>query len=139
MAPDAEPETSARRPAPGFLLKLREYWPHAKSASPWLGSMTERTYQELLPLGPDTTPYRVVTRDYISTFEAKGRTFLEVEPEALTLLTSEAMRDIAHLLRPGHLAQLPPPPPPPPDLAETQSWSKGALPTTPRVEPAAKS
>jgi len=68
--------------------------------------MTERTYQELLPLGPDTTPYRVVTRDYISTFEAKGRTFLEVEPEALTLLTSEAMRDIAHLLRPGHLAQL---------------------------------
>ncbi len=68
--------------------------------------MTERTYQELLPLGPDTTPYRVVTRDYISTFETKGRTFLEVEPEALTLLTREAMRDIAHLLRPGHLAQL---------------------------------
>jgi len=31
---------------------------------------------------------------------------VSVEPEALTLLTREAMRDIAHLLRPGHLAQL---------------------------------
>ena len=68
--------------------------------------MTEPTYQDLLPLGPDTSPYRVITRDYISSFEARGRNFLEVEPEALTLLTREAMRDIAHLLRPGHLAQL---------------------------------
>ena len=68
--------------------------------------MTEPTYEDLLPLGADSTPYRVITRDYISTFETRGRTFLEVEPEALTLLTREAMRDIAHLLRPGHLAQL---------------------------------
>jgi fumarate hydratase class I len=42
----------------------------------------------------------------VSTFEAAGRTFLKVAPEALTLLTREAMVDIAHLLRPGHLAQL---------------------------------
>ncbi|MEO5725684.1 MAG: fumarate hydratase, partial [Byssovorax sp.] len=35
-----------------------------------------------------------------------GKTFLQVEPQALTLLTREAMRDIAHFLRPGHLAQL---------------------------------
>jgi fumarate hydratase class I len=68
--------------------------------------MSEPTYEDLLPLGPDSTPYRVITRDYISAFEARGRTFLEVEPEGLTLLTREAMRDIAHLLRPGHLAQL---------------------------------
>src|SRR5205823_420712 len=32
--------------------------------------------------------------------------FLEVDAEALALLTRTAMRDIAHLLRPGHLAQL---------------------------------
>src|SRR5207245_11271574 len=29
-----------------------------------------------------------------------------IEPAALTLVAREAMRDIAHLLRPGHLAQL---------------------------------
>jgi fumarate hydratase class I len=68
--------------------------------------MSEPTYNDLLPLGTDTTPYRVITSDYVSGFEARGRNFLEVEPEALTLLTREAMRDIAHLLRPGHLAQL---------------------------------
>jgi fumarate hydratase class I len=63
-------------------------------------------FQELLPLGHDDTPYRLLTTDHVSTFEARGKTFLEVAPEALTLLTKTAMRDIAHLLRPGHLAQL---------------------------------
>jgi len=64
------------------------------------------TYQDMLPLGEDTTPYRLLTSDFVSTFEAGGKTFLKVEPEALTLLTREAMRDIAHLLRSGHLEQL---------------------------------
>jgi len=68
--------------------------------------MAEFAYQEMLPLGEDTTPYRKLSQDYVSTFEAGGQTFLKVEPEALTLLTREAMRDIAHLLRPGHLTQL---------------------------------
>jgi fumarate hydratase, class I len=63
-------------------------------------------YTDLLPLGPDETPYRLLTTEGVSTVEAAGRTFLQVEPEALTLLTREAFRDIAHLLRPGHLAQL---------------------------------
>jgi fumarate hydratase class I len=69
-------------------------------------SMSDFQYQDLLPLGPDTTPYRKLTSDHVSTFEAAGKTFLKVEPEALTLLTRQAMRDISHLLRPGHLAQL---------------------------------
>jgi fumarate hydratase class I len=63
-------------------------------------------YQEMLPLGADETPYRRLTSDGVSAFEAAGHTFLRVDPAALTLLTREAMRDIAHLLRPGHLAQL---------------------------------
>jgi fumarate hydratase class I len=63
-------------------------------------------YQEVLPLGADETPYRLLTADYVSTFEAGGRRFVQVEPEALTLLTKTAMFEIAHLLRPGHLAQL---------------------------------
>nr|WP_317987903.1 fumarate hydratase [Hyalangium gracile] len=68
--------------------------------------MSAFTYQDMLPLGEDTTPYRLLSKDHVSTFEAGGKTFLQVAPEALTLLTREAMRDIAHLLRPGHLQQL---------------------------------
>jgi fumarate hydratase class I len=68
--------------------------------------MSTFEYQDILPLGHDDTPFRLVTADHVSTFEANGKTFLQVDPEALTLLTREAMRDIAHLLRPGHLAQL---------------------------------
>ncbi|MBX3162728.1 MAG: fumarate hydratase [Deltaproteobacteria bacterium] len=64
-------------------------------------------YQELLEIGHhEDTPYKQLTADFVSTFEARGRSFLEVAPEALTLIAKTAMRDIAHLLRPGHLAQL---------------------------------
>jgi fumarate hydratase class I len=71
--------------------------------------MTSFQYQDMLALDAeraDSTPYRLLTKEHVSTFEAGGRTFLQVEPEALTRLTSEAMHDIAHMLRPGHLAQL---------------------------------
>ena len=53
-----------------------------------------------------STPYRKLTGDFVHPLAAGGRSFLEVAPDALTLLTRTAMRDIAHLLRPGHLAQL---------------------------------
>jgi fumarate hydratase class I len=64
-------------------------------------------FQEIFEAGHHgSTPYRKLTGDFVQPFEAAGRSFLEVAPEALTLLTKTAMRDIAHLLRPGHLAQL---------------------------------
>src|SRR5436853_2201996 len=69
-------------------------------------NVTQFAYQELLPLGADETPYRLLTGDFVSTFEAGGRRFVQVDPEALTLLTKTAMFEISHLLRPGHLAQL---------------------------------
>ncbi|MEV6564174.1 fumarate hydratase [Streptomyces kronopolitis] len=68
--------------------------------------MPEFAYTDLLPVGEDTTPYRLVTAEGVSTFEADGRTFLKVEPEALRKLAAEAMHDISHYLRPAHLAQL---------------------------------
>ncbi len=72
-----------------------------------LRAMPSFAYQELLPVGHhEDTPYKQLTSDFVSTFTAGGRTFLDVKPEALTLLTQTAMKDIAHLLRPGHLAQL---------------------------------
>jgi fumarate hydratase class I len=68
--------------------------------------MTDLAFTELLPTGPDETPYRLLTTDGVSTVEAAGRSFLEIEPAALTLLTQTAFRDIAHWLRPAHLQQL---------------------------------
>jgi fumarate hydratase class I len=68
--------------------------------------MPDFEYSDLLPLGPDETPYRLLTTEGVSTVETAGRTFLQVEPEALRFLTETAIRDIQHLLRPGHLQQL---------------------------------
>ena len=68
--------------------------------------MPDFVYQDILPLGADETTYRKLTSDYVAPFRAGRRSFVEVDPEALTALTRAAMHDIAHLLRPGHLAQL---------------------------------
>src|SRR5258705_12577529 len=68
--------------------------------------MPDFNYTDLLPLGPDTTKYRLVSEAGVAPRRALNREFLEVEPEALTLLTAQAMHDIAHLLRPAHLSQL---------------------------------
>ena len=68
--------------------------------------MADFTFTEILPLGPDTTEYRLISREGVSQVETPLGAFLKVEPEALTLLTETAMRDIAHLLRSSHLQQL---------------------------------
>ncbi|HTP17401.1 MAG TPA: fumarate hydratase [Streptosporangiaceae bacterium] len=69
--------------------------------------MPEFAYTDLLPAGPDTsTEYRLLASDGISARPSFGREFIEIEPGLLTLLTAQAMHDIAHLLRPAHLAQL---------------------------------
>lgn len=64
------------------------------------------TYQPLFQLDGDDTPYRKLTSDFVSEINVAGRTILKVENEGLELLAREAMHDIAHLLRPGHLQQL---------------------------------
>ena len=61
---------------------------------------------DLLPLGDDTTEYRLLGTDGVSTVDTALGRFLVVEPSAISMLTQVAMRDIAHLLRPAHLAQL---------------------------------
>jgi fumarate hydratase class I len=63
-------------------------------------------YSDLLPIGEDTTPYRLITTEGVSTIEADGRTFLKVDPEAIRRLTAEAIKDINQYLRPAHLTQL---------------------------------
>jgi fumarate hydratase class I len=71
-----------------------------------VGTVSAFAYQPLLPTSPDDTTYRLLSTTGVSTVEAAGRRFLRVEPVALTLLARDAMWDIAHLLRPGHLQQL---------------------------------
>jgi fumarate hydratase class I len=68
--------------------------------------MAEFTYTDLLPLGASDTPYRLLTNDGVEPFTGGGESFLRVHPDALTRLAYEAMHDIAHYLRPGHLQQL---------------------------------
>jgi len=78
--------------------------------------MVEFAYQEMLAVGPDDTPYRLLSADHVSTFEAGGRRFLQVDPEAGEIertrravgvrleasciadaaLSCEALRDDAH-------------------------------------------
>jgi fumarate hydratase, class I len=68
--------------------------------------MSDAAYHELFPLGADDAPYRKLTGDYVSLGMFEGRRIVKVAPEALTLLARQAFIDSAHLLRPGHLAQL---------------------------------
>ena len=68
--------------------------------------MAEFVHQDLLPLGPDTTNYRLLATDGVETVETSVGTFLRVSPEAITKLTSAAMFEIAHYLRTPHLQQL---------------------------------
>ena len=68
--------------------------------------MSDFAYHELFPTGVDEAPYRRLTGDYVSVSNFEGRRIVKIAPEALTLLASQAFVDSAHLLRPGHLAQL---------------------------------
>jgi fumarate hydratase class I len=63
-------------------------------------------YAPMFPLGPDPTPWRKLDIAGVSTSTCDGQTVLRVQPEALTELAFQAFRDVSHLLRPAHLAQL---------------------------------
>jgi len=64
------------------------------------------SYSDLLPIGEDKTKYRNIGKAGVSVIKLGDREFLQVEPEALTLLTETAIHDISHYLRAEHLQQL---------------------------------
>jgi fumarate hydratase class I len=68
--------------------------------------MTAHAYQKLFPLAKDTTGYRLLSRDFISTADFEGQEILRIDPRALRLLATEALRDASFLLRPAHLEQV---------------------------------
>jgi fumarate hydratase, class I len=68
--------------------------------------MPNFSYSDLLPLGTDTTKYRLVSTEGVSVVKLGDKEFLQVEPSALEKLTAEAIHDINHYLRAEHLQQL---------------------------------
>ena len=64
------------------------------------------TYQDPFPLGKDTTKYRLLTKEYVSTKKFEGKEILKVEPKGLTFLAHQALRDVSFLLRPEHLEKV---------------------------------
>ena len=64
------------------------------------------SYSDLLPIGADTTKYRKIGNEGVSTIKLGDKEFLQIEPIALEKLTEIALHDISHYLRPAHLQQL---------------------------------
>ncbi|MCF8363188.1 MAG: fumarate hydratase, partial [Prolixibacteraceae bacterium] len=68
--------------------------------------MAEFIYQKPFPIKKDTTKYRLLTSDYVSTVEFDGRKILKVDPKGLELLSKEAIADVSFYLRPSHLEKV---------------------------------
>ena len=63
-------------------------------------------YEDPFPLEKDDTEYRFLTTDYVSVTSFLGKDILKVDPEALSLVANEGMRDVSYLLRTAHLKQV---------------------------------
>ncbi len=68
--------------------------------------MSDFRFQKIFELGPDETPYRLLTDDGVEVVQLGDREVLKVDPKALRILAAEAIRDVSHLFRPGHMQQL---------------------------------
>jgi len=68
--------------------------------------MPEFQFQEMFPHGADDTPYRRLDGDYVAADTFRGESILTVAAAGLTRVAAEAIRDVSHLFRPGHLRQL---------------------------------
>ncbi len=68
--------------------------------------MVEFEYQDMFPIGEDTTEYRLLTNKFIGTSSFNGKEILTIEPDGLSLVSRQAFTDVSHLLRPSHLKLL---------------------------------
>lgn len=68
--------------------------------------MSEFKYQKPYPILKDSTNYRLLTKEFVSTIEVDGRKILKVAPEGLELLAREAFTDVSFYLRAAHLEKL---------------------------------
>lgn len=63
-------------------------------------------YQDPFPVAADSTEYECISTEHVSMSEFDGQPILKIAPEALTLLSAEAIKAINFTLRPDHLAQV---------------------------------
>ena len=63
-------------------------------------------YQPMFPLGPDTTEYYLLTKDYVSVSEFEGKPILKIAKEGLTAMANAAFRDVSFMLRRSHNEQV---------------------------------
>ena len=68
--------------------------------------MADFIYQKPYPLGADTTKYRLLTKEYVSTVEFEGKKILKVDPKGLELMAQEAIADVSFYLRASHMEKL---------------------------------
>lgn len=70
--------------------------------------MPDFTYQDPMPLSADTTKYCKIegSEKFVKIVEFEGKKVLKVEPQALTVLANNAMRDVSFMLRPEHNEQV---------------------------------
>jgi fumarate hydratase class I len=68
--------------------------------------MTDFKFQEMFPLEEDTTEYRLLSTEHVSVNRHEGQDIVHIAPEALSLLSEEAFRDVSHLMRTSHLKKV---------------------------------
>ena len=60
----------------------------------------------MFQLGKDTTEYRLLSKEGVSTAEFEGKTILKVSKEALTMVAQQAFHDVEFMLRREHNLQV---------------------------------
>ncbi len=63
-------------------------------------------YQDPFPLGPDSTEYRLLSKEGVRTSTIEGREVLHIAPESLAYLAQNAFHDCAFYLRTSHIKQV---------------------------------
>ncbi|MBN2165112.1 MAG: fumarate hydratase [Marinilabiliaceae bacterium] len=68
--------------------------------------MADFKYQKPFPIKKDTTNYKLLTANYVSTIDVEGRKILKIDPKGLEVLAQEAFSDVSFYLRSAHLEKL---------------------------------
>ena len=68
--------------------------------------MSAFKFQEMFPLEEDATEYRLLSTEHVSVTQYEGGDIVTIAPEALSLLSEEAFRDVSHLMRTAHLKKV---------------------------------
>ena len=71
-----------------------------------MATIPEFKYAHMFQHGKDTTEYYLLTKEGVSVSEFEGKPILKVTPEALTLLSRTAFRDVSFMLRRAHNEQV---------------------------------